>query len=65
MIMGECPHCGEYVSTPMGPAPCYSKEICPHCKKEYWLKHSRIQSIAYTDKPKEVGKKIIGGEKTQ
>ncbi len=58
MIMGECPHCGEFVSTPIGPAPCFSKEVCPSCNKEYWLKHSRLNPEATKEKPKEAGDKL-------
>ena len=46
MIIGECPYCDGPIFTPIGPAPCYSKEVCPHCKKTYWLKHSRLEPIA-------------------
>lgn len=40
--------------------PCFSKEICESCGKEYWLKHSRVNPEAYTEKPSEVGKLIEG-----
>ena len=59
MILGECPHCDSFVSTPMGPAPCYSEEVCSSCGKAYWLKHSRFDPIAYADKPDDFGEKII------
>lgn len=58
MIMGDCPHCDRFVSTHIGQAACFSKEVCPHCKKEYWLRHSRFDPEAYQEKPKEVGKLI-------
>lgn len=59
MIFGECPHCDKPVSTPIGPAPCFSKERCHHCQKDYWLKHSRLNPEAYTEKPKEAGDKLV------
>ena len=61
MIIGSCPHCDAPTMTPIAPLPlpCFSKEVCEHCKKEYWLKHSRIDPIAYTEKPKECGEKIV------
>jgi len=48
MIMGGCPYCDTHVSTPMGPAPCFSKEKCESCGNEYWLQHSRFNPVAYT-----------------
>ena len=54
MIFGECPHCDGFVINPIGPAPCWSKNTCEHCGKEYWLKHSRLDPEAFTEKPEEV-----------
>ena len=51
MILGDCPHCGEHVMTPIGPAPCWSEETCDECGKTYWLKHSRLDPVAVTEKP--------------
>lgn len=49
MIMGQCPYCDSSIMTPLAPDPLprFSKEICDTCKKEYWLKHSRYDPIAY------------------
>jgi hypothetical protein len=58
VIIGSCPHCDAPTMTPIGPTPCYSKETCDSCNKEYWLKHSRLNPEAYTEKPKKVGKKL-------
>jgi len=58
MIMGECPHCNSSTWTPIGPAPCYSEEKCESCGKTYWLLHSRIDPVAYAEKPKSVGEMI-------
>lgn len=63
MIIGSCPHCDAGVMTPLAnvPLPVFSKEICENCKKEYWLKHSRYDAKAYTEKPKECGELIKKG----
>jgi hypothetical protein len=48
MITGECPYCDAVVMTPIADqCPAFSKETCPECKKEYWLKHSRVDPKAY------------------
>lgn len=48
MIIGECPYCDQIVTTECAEVcPAFSKETCPHCGKEYWLKHSRIDPKAY------------------
>lgn len=48
MIVGECPYCDGTNMTPIADrCPAFSKEKCQHCHKEYWLKHSRIDPIAY------------------
>ena len=58
MIIGECPHCDAHVMTPMAERLCFSEETCDGCGKTYWLKHSRLDPIAYPDKPKECGERI-------
>lgn len=62
MIFGGCPHCNKYVSRPIAqnniPLPCYSKELCEHCGKDYWIKHSRISPEFYAEKPTNIGDKI-------
>ncbi len=47
MIIGGCPYCENTNMTPIGPVGAWSKETCDNCKKEYWLKHSRLEPIAY------------------
>lgn len=59
MIFGECPHCNKTIINYLAPiVPCYTKEVCEHCQKEYWLKHSRIDPTAYAEKPADCGTKI-------
>ena len=48
MIFGECPYCDEMISTPIADTcPAMSKETCDSCGKQYWLKHSRLNPVAY------------------
>jgi len=51
MIFGDCPYddCNAPVSTACADkCPAFSKETCETCGREYWLKHSRIDPVAYT-----------------
>lgn len=57
MIFGSCPHCDAATINYLAPdhlLPCFSKEKCEGCEKEYWLKHSRIDPVAYAEKPDNV-----------
>lgn len=55
MIFGDCPYCEGAVSTPIASIEEFknrngypgSIEKCPHCGKEYLLKHSRLTPTAY------------------
>jgi len=48
MIIGECPYCDELIINACAEkTPCFSKEICRSCRKEYWLRHSRVDPEAY------------------
>ena len=58
MIYGNCPHCTKPIRTPMGPAPCFSKEKCEECEKEHWLYHSHSYPFRYEARPESVGKVI-------
>ncbi len=50
MITGECPYCDRVITNAMpDKSPAFLKGVCPNCKKDYWLKASRIQSTAYTE----------------
>jgi hypothetical protein len=49
VITGECPYCSEIIFNHMPDrTPAYSKNTCDHCKKEYWMEYSRIDSNAWT-----------------
>jgi len=48
--MGPCPYCDHENWTPAAPAEMAgqcSRETCGGCGKRYWLKHSRIDPVAY------------------
>jgi hypothetical protein len=48
VIIGECPYCKHCNMTPCADqCPTYSKEKCYVCGKEYWLRHSRLDPVAY------------------
>ena len=49
MITGGCPYCSEIVFNTMpDKTPAYSIQFCNSCNKDYWMLHSRLESIAYT-----------------
>jgi hypothetical protein len=51
MIFGDCPYndCDELQMVPCAEkTPCFSKETCEGCGREYWQKHSRIDPESYT-----------------
>lgn len=49
MNFGPCPYCDGYISTAIPErAPAYANPTCPHCNKKYWIRLSRVESLAYT-----------------
>ena len=52
MIMHNCIKCNYFEIIPMADkTPCYQKYICPKCKEEQYIYHSRIEPKTY---PKEM-----------
>jgi len=52
MNMGECPHkgCNEQLWEPLPEkTPAFSNFNCNGCGQGIWYKHSRIDSVAYTE----------------
>jgi len=54
MIFGECPYedCDGSHAIPLASdaeLPAFSKETCETCGRIFWLKHSRIDPVAYTE----------------
>jgi hypothetical protein len=48
VIFGECVYCLAPTATQCAEeCPSYSKEQCEGCKKFFWLKHSRMEPMAY------------------
>jgi hypothetical protein len=52
MNIGECPYddCDDVQAReiPDAPLPAFSKEECPGCGREIWMKYSRIDPEAFT-----------------
>ncbi len=50
MIIGECPYCENVIVNAMPDrSPAYCRPTCETCGKTYWLRCSRISSVAYTE----------------
>lgn len=49
MIIGECPSCDALVTNGDGVLGKMSKHKCEECKKTYWLLHSYLEPIAYSE----------------
>ena len=50
MIIGGCPYddCSEVVANLIADQLGFTKQNCPACGREYWLKHSRLDPAAWT-----------------
>lgn len=51
MIIGDCPYedCDDNHWIPCAEkTPCFGKEVCETCGREYWMLHSRILPKAFT-----------------
>ena len=51
MIFGECPYCNEPMFNSLwnGQLPAFQRLIVSCCNKPVWLKHSRIDPVAYSE----------------
>ena len=50
MILGSCPYCDEPIFNSMpDKSPAFLRCVCHHCENVYWLKASRIESVAMTE----------------
>jgi hypothetical protein len=50
MIEGGCPVCDAKISVPLSnELPAFERMICSSCKQPYWLAHSVIDPMAYTE----------------
>lgn len=49
MIIGECPNCEAQIINSYGGPGVFHKGTCESCKKPYWLQHSSIDPVAWTE----------------
>ncbi len=51
MIIGECPYCDAIMMNSIGalPLPRFQKLTTECCQGTIWLRHSRIDPVAYTE----------------
>jgi hypothetical protein len=49
VIFGDCPYCGASIAFPCpAETPCWGKEKCESCGREFWEHYSRIAPQSFT-----------------
>jgi len=62
MILGDCPHCGAFMMNHFFRPGVVTKHECDECGESVWIRHSRIDPEAYSEKPEGLVRIDVTGE---